>query len=196
MSTGAVIGIIIAIIVILAIAAVTTQELRRAKLRRQFGPEYTRLAAELGSNRKAEAELTARQRRAAKLDIRPLTEEQQAKFASDWTSAQERFVDDPAGAISDAVGLVDRVMRDRGYPAGDDQDAVIAALSVHNARYLDQYRRGRELRDSDSASTEELRAAMLAYRELFSDLVGAPVDGTQFRRTSTATASTNVSRER
>jgi hypothetical protein len=195
MSTGAIIGIVIALVVVAAIVAITTQELRRARLRRQFGPEYTRLAAELGSNRKAEAELTARQRRAAKLDIRPLTEAQQARYAGNWVSAQEQFVDGPADAMRSAVALVDRVLRDRGYPA-DDQDAVIAALSVHNSRYLDHYRRGRGLRGS--ASTEELREAMLAYRELFSDLVGVPVDGTRFGRTgtATATASTKVPQQR
>ena len=69
MSTGAVVGIIIVIIVIaaLAIAAVVAMgSLRRAKLQRQFGPEYDRLVKARG-RKKAEAELTERQRELAYL---------------------------------------------------------------------------------------------------------------------------------
>jgi hypothetical protein len=172
MSTGALIGIIIAIVVVVAIAAVTAQELRRARLRRQFGPEYTRLAKQLGSNRKAEAELTARQRRASKLDIRPLSAAQQTRYTSDWTAVQEQFVDTPAEAVRAASRLVETVLRERGYPS-QDHDEIIAVLSVHHSRKLGDYRHGREIRTrSDSASTEELREAILSYRALFKDLVG------------------------
>lgn len=173
MSTGAIIGLIIAIVVVVGIAAVVTLELRRARLRRQFGAEYTRLAKELGSNRKAEAELTARQRRASKLDIRPLDAAQRTRYANEWTTAQEQFVDSPAEAVQSARNLVDTVLRERGYPADDDNE-VIAALSVHHTRRLDDYRHGRDISDQmDTASTEELRKAMLSYRALFNELIGS-----------------------
>lgn len=176
MSTGALIGLLIAIVVVGAIAVVVAQELRRARLRRQFGAEYTRLAKELGSDRKAEAELLSRQRRAAKLNITPLSAAQQAKYTRDWTGLQERFVDAPADAVLGAGALVGRVLKDRGYPA-DDENEVIVALSVHHPRTLDQYRRGRDIgQRSSSVSTEELRTAMLGYRALFQDLTdGKPV---------------------
>jgi hypothetical protein len=173
MSTGALIGIIIAIVAVVAIAVVTAQELRRARLRRQFGPEYTRLAKQLGSNRKAEAELAARQRRASKLNIRPLTAAQQTRYTSDWTAVQEQFVDAPAEAVRGASRLVETVLRERGYPS-QDHDEIIDVLSVHHSRRLGEYRHGREIRGrSDSASTEELREAILSYRALFRELVGA-----------------------
>lgn len=170
MSTGAVIGIIIAIIVVVAVAIVVAQQMRRARLRRQFGPEYERLATELGSRRKAETELVARQRHAAKLDIRPLSEELRTRFGGEWTSVQEQFVDTPAESVKNASGLVERVMRERGYPV-QDQNEMIAALSVHNTRTLEAYRRGQAV--GESASTEQMREAMLRYRELFDDLVGS-----------------------
>ena len=176
MSTGAIIGIIIAVIVVAAAVAVIAQEVRRARLRRQLGPEYTRLAKELGSNRKAEAELAARQRRAAKLDIRPLTVEQQTTFTNDWAAVQERFVDAPADSVQDARSLVERAMRERGYP--EDPDEAIVAMSVHNGRHLGRYRRSLDISGRiESASTEELREAILGYRELLSDLLGSRVDG-------------------
>jgi len=173
MSTGALIGLLIAIVVIAVVAVVVNQELRRARLRRQFGPEYTRLAKELDSDRKAQAELLARQRRAAKLDISPLTAAQQAKYSRDWTGLQERFVDAPADAVLGAASLVTQVLKERGYPT-DDSDETLMALSVHHPRKLDHFRKSRSISErSSSVSTEELREAMLSYREVFNDLIGA-----------------------
>jgi len=139
------------------------------RMRRQFGPEYDRLAKELGS-KKAAAELTARQRRVDALGIHPLTAEQQASYGGEWTAIQERFVDAPAAAVSAADTLIWDVMRDRGYPA-DNRDASVEALSMYHARPLDGYRQARDIR-TESASTEELRTAMIRYRTLFQDLVG------------------------
>ena len=51
MSTGAIIGIVIVVIVVVAAVVVASRELRRARLRRQFGPEYDRLAQQLGSRK-------------------------------------------------------------------------------------------------------------------------------------------------
>ena len=170
MSTGAIIGIIIAVIVVVAAIVVASAELRRAKMRRQFGPEYDRLAQELGSKKKADAELTARQRRVEALNIHELSPDQQASYSGDWTAVQERFVDAPAEAVSAAGTLIWNVMRDRGYPA-DDRSASMEALTVYHARSLDGYRQTAELR-TETATTEELREAMIRYRALFEDLTG------------------------
>jgi hypothetical protein len=170
MSTGAIIGIIIAVIVVVAAIVVASAELRRARMRRQFGPEYDRLAQELGSKKKADAELAARQRRVEALNIHELSPDQQASYSGDWTVVQERFVDAPAEAVSAAGTLIWNVMRDRGYPA-DDRSASMEALTVYHARSLDGYRQTAELR-TETATTEELREAMIRYRALFEDLTG------------------------
>ena len=170
MSTGAIIGIIIVVIVVVAAIVVASAELRRARMRRQFGPEYDRLAQELGSKKKADAELTARQRRVEALNIHELSPDQQASYSGDWTVVQERFVDAPAEAVSAAGTLIWEVMRDRGYPA-DDRNASMEALTVYHARSLDGYRQTAELR-TETATTEELREAMIRYRALFEDLTG------------------------
>ena len=169
MSTGAIVGIIIAVIVVAAIVVLGPALLRQMRMRRQFGPEYDRLAKELGS-RKAAAELTARQRRVDALGIHPLSAEQQARYSGEWTTVQERFVDAPAAAVSAANILIWDVMRDRGYPA-DDKGASVEALSVYHARPLGGYRQTQEIQ-TESASTEELRTAIIRYRALFEDLVG------------------------
>jgi len=171
MSTGAIVGLIIAVVVVAAAVVLGPALLRQMRMRRQFGPEYDRLAKELGS-RKAAAELTARQRRADALGIHPLSAEQQASYSGEWTAVQERFVDAPAAAVSAADGLIWDVMRDRGYPA-DRRDVSIEALSVYHARPLEGYRQAQDIR-TESASTEELRTALIRYRTLFQDLVGVP----------------------
>ena len=170
MSTGAIIGIIIAVIIVVAVAFVASAEMRRARLRRQFGPEYDRLVEKLGSRRKADAELAERERRVRALNIRELTPEQQASYSGDWTAVQERFVDTPAEAVGAAHTLIWNVMRDRGYPA-EDRTTSMDALAIHHGGSMEGYREVQELQ-TESASTEQLREAMIRYRALFEDLTG------------------------
>jgi hypothetical protein len=170
MSTGAIIGIVIVVIVVVAAVVVASAELRRARLRRQFGPEYDRLAQQLGSRKKADAELATRQRRVVAFGIHELSPEQQASYSGDWTAVQQRFVDTPAEAVAAASTLIWAVMRDRGYPA-DDRNASMDALSVYHAGSLEGYRQTLDLR-IEAATTEQLREAMIRCRALFEDLTG------------------------
>lgn len=175
MSAGAIIALVIAIVIVAAIAALAgTMLLRVAALRHRFGPEYQRLAREVGA-RRARAELADRQRHVARLGLHPLNAEQQARYNGEWKAAQERFVDNPAQAAEVAAALVTAVAADRGYQVGDHAQ-LLKDLSVHHARRLDGYRRARlATEESVSAATEELRLALLAHRALFRELVGAPI---------------------
>jgi hypothetical protein len=170
MSTGALIGIIIAVIVVVAVIVVASVGLRRARLRRQFGPEYDRLAQKLGSRKQADAELTARQKRVHGLGIHELSADQQASYSGDWTAVQERFVDTPADAVDAADTLIWSVMRDRGYPA-NDRNTSMDALSVYHPSSLEGYRKTQEV-SLEAATTEQLREAMIRYRAMFEDLTG------------------------
>jgi hypothetical protein len=117
MSTGIIVGIVVAVIGIGAVVFGVMPVLRRRRLQQRFGPEYDRVVGERNSRHKAEAELTERERRVADLDIQPLTDSARASYAGQWTSIQERFVDAPADAVSRAQLLVAAVMTERGYPA-------------------------------------------------------------------------------
>ncbi|HEX7492219.1 MAG TPA: hypothetical protein VF337_11020, partial [Candidatus Limnocylindrales bacterium] len=92
---------------------------RSERLREQFGSEYERTVAETGSTRKAEIELTTRQKRVAGLDIRHLTTVEGKTFADEWLHVQADFVDDPSAAVRDADALLGKVMAARGYPVAD-----------------------------------------------------------------------------
>ena len=61
-------------------------------------------------------------------------------------------------------------MRDRGYPV-DDKVTSMDALTVYHGRSLEGYRKVQDLR-AESATTEQLRAAMIRYRARFEDLTG------------------------
>src|SRR5215467_11706147 len=173
MSTG-IIVVVVVVIIVIALAIGVAATVRRRRLQQRFGPEYDRLAREHDSKRKAEAELAQRQRRVRKLDIRPLSPEAQEQYSARWMSLQERFVDDPEDAVAQSQTLVAEVMRERGYPT-EHRDQVAADLSVEHAKTIGNFRAAEEISQKAStgtASTEDLRQAMIHYRALFRDLLG------------------------
>jgi hypothetical protein len=175
MSAGAIVAIIVAVVVVLLVIGALSMA-RRRKLQRRFGPEYDRVAGEMHSRRKADAELAERERRVRSLDIRPLDETARAKYAGEWIAIQERFVDRPEEAVTQAGILVTSVMKDRGYPT-EGHDQILADLSVEHADTLDHYRQAHDVSlqaEGGTVSTEDLRLAMLHYRALFADLLGQP----------------------
>ncbi|WP_211370398.1 hypothetical protein [Nonomuraea turkmeniaca] len=146
---------------------------RRRRLRRRFGPEYERLVNDRDNRGEAEQELRARQRWVATLDITPLTPESRQTYAEQWTRLQERFVDAPGPAVTEADELVTTVMAERGYPT-EDFEQQLSDLSVVHGRTLHHYRQAHEISARAApgeASTEDLRQAMVHYRVLFQELL-------------------------
>jgi hypothetical protein len=166
----------IVLIVVLAVAAAAVlyiQQQRSRQLRARFGPEYDRSVRLEGSRRRAEAELARREERVSHLDIQPLVPEDRTRFAQEWRAVQALFVDDPPRAIAEADRLVTEVMRVRGYPVTDFEQRA-ADISVDHPRVVENYRAAFAIaRESDrgQASTEDLRQAMVHYRELCEDLL-------------------------
>jgi len=172
----AVAALVLVVIVVLLLSA-WSRARSRARLRDRFGPEYDRTVQEVGSTSKAADELQQREQRHDALGIHPLESRQRAKYQTEWSSVQARFVDDPRGALGSADSLVTSVMADRGYPTGDfDQRA--ADLSVEHGDVLDHYRAAHviDLREG-KASTEQMREAMVHYRSMFDELLGESVPG-------------------
>jgi hypothetical protein len=166
--------VVIVIVVVLALAAVAWMAMRRRALRERFGPEYDRVVAERDSRGAAERELRDRERRHAELELRDLDPESRARYAEQWREIQARFVEEPNAAVSAADELVTRLIAERGYPT-DDHDEAMSHLSVEHARTLGHYRDAHEINLSNErgeASTEQLRQALVHYRELFADLLG------------------------
>jgi len=167
--------VVIAIVVVVVVALVVMGVRRRrtAMLRGHFGPEYDRAVENSEDQRAAEANLRAREKQRAEFDLQPLPEATRLGFASEWRDLQERFVDQPAQATGAADTLITRVMEARGYPM-KDFDAQAELISVDHPDTVENYRFAHAVQqraETQQASTEDLREALLRYRSLFDELL-------------------------
>jgi hypothetical protein len=169
-----IIGAVLIVVVLAAIAWALAQRQRSLKLRHRFGAEYDRAVNEFGGKAKAEAELTKREQRVAGLNIIPITAADAARFSNAWSALQGRFVDDPKGVPAAADLLVRELMVKRGYPMGDFELRA-ADISVDHPGVVKNYRAAQAIAARDArgeADTEELRQAVIHYRILFDELLG------------------------
>jgi hypothetical protein len=146
---------------------------RTKALRSKFGPEYNRAVRAEGGTGSAEQALHEREKRVAKLDIKPLNEDQRNEFADAWEHAQARFVDDPVAAVTNADVLVKEVMNVRGYPVADF-DQRVADVSVDHPAVAQNYRIAHDIaqrQEREDVGIDKLREAMLHFRALFADLL-------------------------
>jgi hypothetical protein len=170
--------VVVAVVVVVALAAVALGRGRSAALRRRFGPEYDRTVDEAGGRRAAEASLRDRAKRRDELEIRELPSDARVQFASQWRDVQSGFVDDPRRAVDDADGLVQEVMRERGYPV-EEFDERIEMVSVDHPELAENYRVAHSIQrrsGTDAASVDDLREAFQRYRALFGDLLADAAD--------------------
>ncbi|MBT2492590.1 hypothetical protein J7E96_29600 [Streptomyces sp. ISL-96] len=185
MSTVWIIVLIAVVVILLAAVFFVAGPGRRGGgrgLKRRFGPEYDRVVAHHdGDTKAAERELDERVKRHGSLELRPLTPETRARYVDRWAAIQEQFVDSPQHAVVEADRLLARLAADRGFPAEQQYDEQVSALSVHHADKVQGYRRVHRVANTDS-STEQMREAMLDARELFETLVSAkPADSGRHR---------------
>jgi FtsZ-interacting cell division protein ZipA len=167
-----VIGVIV-VIVVLGVVFSALRTRRSRSLQDQFGREYDRTVDKAGGRREAERELAERQKRHDELELKPLSQDARDSYLQQWQVTQGRFVDDPTGAVSEADDLVQKVMRDRGYPV-DDFEQRAADISVEHPELVEKYRTANGIArasERGEASTEDLRHSVRHYRALFVELL-------------------------
>jgi len=172
---------IVAIVVLVAVLVVgfaawqISSQKKTGQLKERYGSEFDEVASSTGGTRGATKELRAREERVQKLHIKEIPADQRTHYVEEWQATQAHFVDDPNKAVNEADTLVQRVMDARGYPITNfDQQA--ADISVDHPDVVRNYRAAHQIavsNTSDGATTEDLRKAMVHYRELFSELLGA-----------------------
>ena len=185
--------LIAVVVVVLAVLALMGSNRRRtATLRRRFGPEYDQAVQSADDRRAAEGQLQERAKRHSQLTIVALSEPARLRYAEQWREVQERFVDQPSEAVSEAEVLLARVMGERGYPVSDfDEQADL--VSVDHPRMVQDYRIAHTINKRNAnhqATTEELREAVLRYRSLFDELLR--VDGDASSRPGTSRRAGNL----
>ena len=169
------IWVAVGVVALLIVVGLITRGARRARsesLRNQFGNEYDHAVHEHGSRKKAERDLIERAEQVKKYNIVPLQASDRDRFRADWKKVEQHFIERPTTAVVEADELVADIMRTRGYPMGDF-DRHAADLSVTHPRIVEHYRAGHRVIGGapGSASTEDLRQAMLHYRALFDELI-------------------------
>ena len=173
----ALIGAFLVVLIAGIVAFLWHRKRRTARLRTQFGSaEYARAVQTGGNRRKAEAGLDKRTQRVEKFHVQPLAAGDRARFIESWRGVQARFVDTPAGAVTEADQLLGDVMSTRGYPLSDFEQTA-ADISVNHPLVLQNYRTAHEIavrQTKGQANTEDLRQAMVHYRTLFEELVSEP----------------------
>jgi hypothetical protein len=172
---------VVAVVLVLAVLWGAMQTRRRSALQDRFGPEYDRTVEAAGGPREAERELREREKRHEELELRPLAPEQRDRYVAEWRATQEQFIDDPKGAVRDADGLVQRVMRDRGFPV-DDFEQRAADISVVHPELVEKYRTAHGIArasERGEASTEDMRHSVRHYRALFVELLEVDDDGVE-----------------
>jgi len=170
---AAVIALVVGLVVVAGLVVwMYVSRRRNERLQGKYGPEYRRLA-ESASPREAAKEIHRREKRIEMLHIRALEEGERERFRADWERLQIRFVDDPAGAVTEADRLVGTMMTTRGYPVTEFEQRA-ADISVDHPQVVEHYRAAHEIalrHEQRRASTEDLRQALVHYRALFSELL-------------------------
>ena len=172
-----VIAAAVVVIAVIIVSSLLARD-RRQRLQERFGPEYDRTVNAADKRRDAERVLRDREERHDELELHPLSDTAIARYQQDWSELERRFVDRPQVSVSTADDLVTQVMRDRGYPV-DDFDTQSELVSVDHPVVVENYRRGHDIymRTVDgTASTEDLRVAVISYRDLFEELIQESAD--------------------
>jgi hypothetical protein len=168
-------GAIVLVVVVLIIIGAYLEH-RKAKtkaLRDRFGTEYDRAVLTHGSARKAETKLSDREAHVEALKTHDLDAREQDRFVADWKSVQSRFVDHPKAAVTEADDLLNALLEARGYPQSNFEQRA-ADISVNYPRVMENYRFAHDIAvrpGQVEATTEELRTAMIRYRDIFDDLL-------------------------
>ena len=93
--------------------------------------------------------------------LRALPDESRDRFARAWQLIEARFIEDPAAAVQEAERTVVMILGERGAKLADSKDVP------------GDLRKAREASRGDQADTERLRLAMVRYKRIVDDAVGA-----------------------
>lgn len=196
-----IIGVIVAIVLIVAVVIAAGIEYGRRRKRAAYGPEFDALVRQEGSPRAADRELSRRRRAYSRLDLRPIGAEAREQYTQDWRHVQESFVDDPVAALGDAEALVVRLARFRGYP-GNDRETLLELLSIPHTAAVTGFREAGETRQAaeqrpEQSSTEDMRQAFQRYAALFDEMLADASTGTDDlpRRTQSSNSRTTSTLE-
>jgi hypothetical protein len=102
-------------------------------------------------------------RSSGRVDLLPLADESRDRYLVDWDRIEMRFVDAPEEAVREADALVISLLRERRHPL----------VTKRLPKELQEAREEASREKGDR--TEGMRRALLHYRSVVENMVGAPV---------------------
>ena len=172
-SPATIVLIVIAVILLVIVFSMLARQQSNKRLEDRFGPEYKRTVAATGDRAAAARELRDREKHRKRFERRDLDAALRNRYRERWRAIELRFIDEPAACVREADDLVTEVMTKRGYPM-DEFDQRADDLSVDYPAVVENYRQAHRIANANergTASTEELRKALVYYRSLFAELL-------------------------
>ncbi|GAC1334118.1 MAG: hypothetical protein NVSMB17_15380 [Candidatus Dormibacteria bacterium] len=114
-----------------------------------------------------------RRGRRPRLVLRDLTPADVDRYLANFAAAEREFVDHPAQAAARARGLVEEVMRRRGYPDRLEPAQRIADLGAHDRTAAKALEAANNNLKSGASDTEKLRLVVQGYRTVLIRLTGS-----------------------
>ena len=173
-------AVVIAGLVLFSAAQSAKRKRERERLQHRYGPEFDRTVAEHRSTRAALEDLKEREEQHQQLALRDLNEADLVLVRKHMAMAQYRFVEDPADALRRTEGVLTEVLRAKGYPV-EDRENAIRLFSVDHPTHAETLRTA--LDSSSTTDVDELRTRFLDARQTMAEVAGttfSPVDAVQF----------------
>jgi hypothetical protein len=114
----------------------------------------------------------SRRGRGPRLQLRELSAEDSQRYADDFASIEREFVDRPEQSAARARGVVEEVMRRRGFPDRIEPGQRIKDLSGHDREAARSLEAANQDLTEAGGDTERLRRAVQGYRGVLQRLVG------------------------
>ncbi len=152
-----------------AVAGVVALRRRRARASERATAPAPKRTPRPGADRGTELA------RPEQLGIRTLTDGERQRYVAAWQGVQGRAERQPALALCEADAIVDRLLRDCGYPV-DDPRAPGDVVPGRHAEVLASFRAGHalELVNSSSRSdAEQVRQALAHFAAAFDAVVAS-----------------------
>lgn len=160
-------------LLLVAGAVVGVAVLRRKRPPRPAGAATGRSSSGRSSSQRLRADRGTELARPEQLGIRTLTEGERERYLSAWEGVRTRSERRPALAVCEADAVVDRLLRDCGYPV-DDPRAPGDVVPGQHAEVLADFRAGHALEQRNStvrSDDEQVRQAMAHFQAAFDAVV-------------------------
>jgi len=167
---------LVAPLIVLALMLVSGAVMGVLALRRRRAGRRSQATAPAAGPRRAprlRADRGTELTRPEQLGIRTLTPGERQRYLSAWEGVQRRAEHLPTVALCEADAVVDRLLRDCGYPV-DDPRAPGDVVPGRHADVLASFRAGHALEQINSSSrsdVEQVRQAMAHFRTAFEAVV-------------------------